>query len=137
MIEWMRRGAGGLLSWVLLVAITPGIVSAQELEYVSIVKLKRSIERGENSVLVVDTQPQKVYEMGHIKGAFNFPWAMDLQTPGNLPHDKTLILYCDCREEEDSIDVARQLKEKWKYENIKLLKGSWSRWKELGYPIDK
>jgi rhodanese-related sulfurtransferase len=137
MIEWMRRGAVVLLSWVLLVGITPNIASAQEFEYVSIVKLKRLIDRGDSSILVVDTQPPKAYEMGHIKGAVNFPWAMDLQTPGNLPHDKTLILYCDCREEEDSIDVARQLKEKWKYENIKVLKGSWSRWKELGYPIDK
>jgi rhodanese-related sulfurtransferase len=119
------------------VGITPGIASAQEFEYVSIVKLKRSIERGDNSILVVDTQPQKAYEMGHIKGAVNFPWAMDLQTPGNLPRDKTLILYCDCRDEEDSIDVARQLKEKWGYDNVKVLKGGWSRWKELGYPIDK
>jgi rhodanese-related sulfurtransferase len=137
MVEWMKRGAVVLLSWILVMGMTPGTASAEEFEYVSLVKLKRLIDRGDNSILVVDTQPQKAYEMGHIKGAVNFPWAMDLQTSGNLPRDKTLILYCDCRQEEDAIDVAKQLKEKWSYENIKVLKGSWSRWKELGYPMDK
>ena len=136
MVGWMIRGAVVLLSWIFVIGMTAGTVSAEEFEYVSPVELRQWMDRGDKSILVVDTQPQKVYKMGHIKGAVNFPWEMDLQTSENLPRDKTLILYCDCQEEEDSIDVARQLKEKWGYENIKLLKGSWSQWKELGYPID-
>ena len=137
MVKWMSRGAVVWLSWTLVMAMSPGPVSAQQFEYVSPEELKRLIERGDHSILVVDTQPQKAYERGHIHGAVNFPWAMDLQTPGNLPRDKTLILYCDCPDEEDSIDVARQLKEKWSYEKIKLLQGGWSRWRDLGYPVDK
>jgi rhodanese-related sulfurtransferase len=137
MVEGIRKGAAVFLLGFLLTGITPGTVSAKEFEYISLERLRQLVERGDQSILVVDTQPQRVYEMGHIKGAVNLPWAMDLQTPGNLPKDKILILYCDCQEEEDSIDMARQLKEKWNYERIKLLKGGWSRWKGLGYPVDK
>ena len=137
MVEGIRKGAAVFLLGFLLMGITPGTVSAKEFEYISLERLRQLVERGDQSILVVDTQPRRVYEMGHIKGAVNLPWAMDLQTPGNLPKDKILILYCDCQEEEDSIDMARQLKEKWNYERIKLLKGGWSRWKGLGYPVDK
>jgi rhodanese-related sulfurtransferase len=137
MVKWMSRGAVVWLSWILMMAIGPRPASAQEFDYVSPEQLKRWIEGGDHSILVVDTQPQKAYEKGHIQGAVNFPWAMDLQSPGSLPRDKTLILYCDCPDEEDSMDVARQLKEKWSYEKIKLLRGGWSRWRELGYPVNK
>jgi rhodanese-related sulfurtransferase len=137
MAKWMSRGGWVCLCWVLVMAVPPGPASAQEFEYVSPEQLQRWMEKGDPGILVVDTQPRKAYEKGHIRGAVNFPWAMDLQNPGNLPRDKTLILYCDCPEEEDSIDVARQLKEKWSYEKIKLLRGGWSRWRKLGYPVDK
>jgi rhodanese-related sulfurtransferase len=60
-----------------------------------------------------------------------------LKNAGDLPKDKTLILYCDCSHEEDSMDVAGQLKDKWGYTNIKLLEGGWSNWLKLGYPTEK
>jgi rhodanese-related sulfurtransferase len=85
----------------------------------------------------VDVQPKGAYDLGHIKGAINFPWASNLKSPGDLPRDPTLILYCDCTHEEDSLDVATQLKEKWGYTNIKILEGGWSKWQKVGYPTEK
>jgi len=72
-----------------------------------------------------------------VKGAINFLWAPELKSPGKLPKNKTLILYCDCGHEEDSIDVAKQLMSRWSYSNLKVLEGGWSGWLKLGYPIEK
>jgi 3-mercaptopyruvate sulfurtransferase SseA len=94
------------------------------------------MKKGDNTVLVVDTQPRGAYKLGHIKGAINFPWTMEIVSPGDLPRKKTLVLYCDCAHEEDSTDVAKQL-EKWDYIDVKILKGGWSQWQKLGYPIEK
>jgi 3-mercaptopyruvate sulfurtransferase SseA len=109
----------------------------EEFEYVSLAELKKLIESGDQRIIIVDTQPGQAYKMGHIKGAINFPWDVDLKAPGFLPYDKMLVIYCDCPHEEDSTDTARQLKEKWGYSQIKLLNGSWSQWQELGYPAEK
>lgn len=145
---------------VLLSAMTTGGVhssSAADVQQIKPEELKRLIESNDPNFLVVDTQPKEAYDLGHIKGAINFPWAMDIKTPGGLPKDKTLILYCDCASgedpadvfgqatsgsascpsEDDSIDVANQLMSKFGYKNIKVLEGGWSRWRQLGYPTEK
>lgn len=121
----MAMGGMGNLLW------------AKGFDHISPEALQKLIENGDKSILIVDVQPKGAYDLGHIKGAINFPWAQDLQSNGNLPQDKTLILYCDCGHEEDSADVATQLKEKWGYTNMKLLQGGWSKWQQLGYPIEK
>jgi rhodanese-related sulfurtransferase len=101
-------------------------------------ELKKLIDSNDKSIVVVDVQPKGVYDTGHVKGAINFPWAPDIKSPGGLPKDKTLILYCDCGEEEgDSGDTAQQLMSKFGYTKVKTLKGGWSKWQQLGYPIDK
>jgi len=140
---------------VVISAATP--VQAAEIQQMKPGELKKLIESNDPTILVVDTQPKGAYDLGHIKGAVNFPWALDIKSPGNLPRDKMLILYCDCAHAEDSpnltiqltnkeescapgddsIDVAQQLMDKFDYKNIKVLEGGWSKWQQLGYPIDK
>ena len=131
--------------------------SAAEIRYIKAEELKRLIESNDSTILVVDVQPKVAYELGHIKGAVNFPWAMNIEGPGTLPRDKTLILYCDCgpkvdssvifhgltgksdfcSADDDSADVADQLMTKFGYKNIKVLEGGWTRWIQLGYPVEK
>ena len=89
------------------------------------------------AVLVVDNQPKEAYDMEHIPGAVNFPWAMQIKGPVSLPRDKVLILYCACEHEEDSTHVAEELVEKFGYVKVKLLEGGWLQWVKLGYPIEK
>ncbi len=128
-----------------------------EIQQIKPQDLKKLIDSNDSTILVVDVQPENVYDLGHIRGAVNFPWALDVKSPGNLPRDKMLILYCDCAHAEDtsnvtiplankeescapgddSNDVAQQLMDKFGYTNIRVLEGGWSKWQQLGYPIDK
>jgi rhodanese-related sulfurtransferase len=137
MKAWRNRILAGFLGLVAVVWVAGGFGWAQEFGHVTPEALKKMIESGDKTILVVDVQPKVAYDLGHIQGAVNFPWEQDLKGNGNLPRDKTLILYCDCGQEEDSTDVATQLKDKWGYTNIKLLEGSWSMWRQLGYPVEK
>ena len=109
--------------------------SAKQLQRIKPEELKALIDGGAD-IVVVDNQPEAIYKEEHIKGAINFPWEMEITSPGNLPKDKLLILYCGCAHEEDSADVANQLME-FGYKNMKLLEGGWLKWVELGYPVEK
>ena len=76
--------------------------------------------------------------LGHIKGAINFPWAPELKSPGKLPKNKMLILYCDCAHEEDSIRYGGPVDGKMGvYQPQSDPEGGWSKWQEGNYPIDK
>jgi len=112
--------------------------AAAELQHISARELKSLIE-SKSDILVVDVQPKKAYEAGHIKGAINLPWAKEISGPVELPRNKSLILCCDCTHEEDSIDVAKQLIEEFGYDSnhIKVLTGGWSGWVKLGYATEK
>jgi rhodanese-related sulfurtransferase len=131
----LARIGSGVLAALLWATALPGLTA--EIPRIQPDELKKMIESGDPSFVVVDAQPKSVYDLGHIPGAVNFPWAREIKGPINLPQSKTLILYCDCGQEEDSIDLASQLMENWEYMNIKVLEGGWSRWKKLGYPIEK
>jgi len=126
-----------LLALVMAVGVLGSLLWAQNFDHITPEALKKLIEGSDKGILIVDVQPKGAYDVGHIKGAINFPWASDLKNAGDLPKDKTLILYCDCSHEEDSLDVATQLTEKWGYTNIKVLEGGWSNWLKLGYPMEK
>ena len=123
--------------WALVFWLVAMPAAALDIPSISPAEVKKMIEAKGIDFLVVDVQPKEVYDEGHVKGAVSFPWETELKGPGNLPKDKTLILYCDCAHEEDSIDTATQLIEKFGYGNVKLLEGGWSRWQQLGYPVDK
>jgi len=129
---------------------------AAELQWIGPAELKKLIDNKDPSILIVDTQPKEVYDLSHIKGAINFPWAMDIRSPEGLPMDKMLILYCDCAHTEvsegvfgqstsqpdscsgdDATEVASQLMIKFGYKNIRILEGGWSGWQQLGYPVDQ
>jgi rhodanese-related sulfurtransferase len=147
------------ISVVFTAMLTMAVLSslAAEIQQIKPEELKKLIESNDPNILVVDVQPKGAYDLGHIKGAINFPWAPDIKSPGNLPKNKALILYCDCAHEEDSSDfakgltnqfgacasdddssdVAEQLMRKFSYKNIKILEGGWSTWQQLGYPVDK
>jgi rhodanese-related sulfurtransferase len=121
---------------VLIVALL-SVSAAAEFQQIKPEELKEMIESKKADFLVVDAQPKGAYDAGHVKGAINLPWAPELNKPKNLPQNKILIIYCDCAHEEDAIDTATQLMEKWGYTNLKLLEGGWSKWQELGYPVEK
>ncbi len=99
-------------------------------------ELKKLIDK-KADIVIVDTQDEKIYEVSHIKGAINFPWAPTIKNPINLPRNKTLIIYCGCIDQEASLDVATQLILDYGYKDIKILEGGFQQWLKLGYPIEK
>jgi rhodanese-related sulfurtransferase len=129
----------GLVITVFTIALIAGAAPAwaEEVQQISPDEVKKMIESKKTDFLIVDVQPKGVYDLGHIKGAVNFPWEEDLKSPGKLPKNKLLILYCDCAHEEDSTSTATQLKQKWGYTKVKALQGGWSGWVKLGYPTQK
>lgn len=110
---------------------------AQEIRYITPEALKELVEKDDDTILIVDTQPKAAYKMGHIKRAINFPWTPEIKNPADLPRDRILVLYCDCTNEEDSIDMAKQLLRNLEYVYVRVLKGGWSQWQKLGYPTEK
>ena len=125
-----------LAYWAILLVMVFSAASAQEVQSIKPEDLKKLIE-SKSDLVVVDTQPKSAYDIGHIPGAVNFPWASQIKTPSNLPRNKLLVLYCACSHEEDSSDVAEQLVKKFGYKQVKVLEGGWLRWQELDYPIVK
>jgi rhodanese-related sulfurtransferase len=102
-------------------------------EYMSVEELKKLMDAGSDDIVVVDTSAELIYQDERIPGSINFPWVHEVKPPINLPRDKTLVLYCACVGEEDSLDLAQKLSFAG-FTNTKVLEGGWFRWLELGYP---
>jgi sulfur-carrier protein adenylyltransferase/sulfurtransferase len=112
--------------------------SIEAIQRITPEELKKLIVDKAN-IIVVDNQPKIAYDVGHIIGAINLPWAPDLNEEDlwQVPQNKPLILYCACTHEEDAGDVAMQLIQKFGFKDVKLLRGGWTEWQKLGYPIEK
>ena len=95
-------------------------------------ELKKRIDEHSPNIVIVDTAAAPVWEDEHIPGAINFPYSKNITAPVPLPREKTLVIYCACKDHEDSTDVARQLS-LLGYRNVKVLKGGWFKWLELKY----
>jgi len=100
-------------------------------------ELKGMIDNGE-PVVIVDCNPETIYQAEHIPGALNLPWDFQgLKETPELPKDILIVAYCVCAEEEDSGDLALEMIRYFGYRNIKLLLGGNPKWRDLGYPMEK
>jgi rhodanese-related sulfurtransferase len=104
-------------------------------DFMSPEDLKKAIDEHSTGIVIVDTAAPPVWEDEHIPGASDFPYNANIKAPVPLPRDKTLVIYCACKDHEDSSDVARQLT-LLGYRNVKVLKGGWFKWVELKYKTE-
>ena len=95
-------------------------------------ELKKHIDERSPGIVIVDTAAPLIWEEEHIPGAVNFPYSKNISAPVPLPRDKTLVIYCACKDHEDSTDMARQLS-LLGYRKVKVLKGGWFEWLKLKY----
>jgi rhodanese-related sulfurtransferase len=95
-------------------------------------ELKKHIDTRSRDIVIVDTAAPPIWEDEHIPGAINLPYTKNLAAPVPLPRDKTLVIYCACKDHEDSTEMARQLTFLG-YQKVKVLKGGWFKWLDLGY----
>ncbi len=112
----------------------PTMMEAPPPTFIKPAAVLKMMQDHDNSFVLVDTQPQMAYAQSHIPGAINYPFQERLTPPIPLPRDKTLILYCPCTHDEDSISMAKKLAE-FGYYNVKILEGGWYKWEDLKYPV--
>lgn len=131
-----------LLSSLLIVQFLAASVclSAQDADVprISIQELKEMMDNG-TEVVIIDTQPRVLFDIGHIKGAISIPWKSQiaLEDVWSLQSNIPIITYCDCGPgESDSADMASQLI-KMGFVDVKALKNPSVRgWQEAGYPME-
>ncbi len=112
----------------------PTMMEAPPPTFVKPAEVLKMMQDHDQSFVLVDTQPEMAYAQSHIPGAINYPFQERLTPPIPLPRDKTLILYCPCTHDEDSISMAKKLAE-FGYYNVKILEGGWYKWEALKYPV--
>ncbi len=129
-----------LLVLLTLSFLVPAGVFAEgdDVPRVTIQELKKMMD-DKAPVVVLDAQPKRAYDKGHIKGAISFPWAPKLSDEqiAALPKGKPIVVYCDCGPgEADSVSVAERLLELG-FNDVKVLKDPSIRgWKEAGFPTE-
>jgi len=101
-------------------------------DFMSPEELKTNIDQKSDSVVIIDTAADLIWEDERIPGAVNYPWVHELALPVTLPRNKTLVVYCACNDHEDSVDMAQKLNLVG-YLDVKVLEGGWFKWLDLGY----
>src|SRR5205085_1583332 len=80
-------------------------------QFISAPELKKLIDEKSKDIVIVDTAADLIFEEHHIPGAVSFPYAPTLPQPITLSRTKTLVIYCACNAEEESINTASKLAE--------------------------
>jgi len=101
-------------------------------DFMSPQELKQDIDEHAKDIVIVDTAAPPIWEEEHIPGAFNLPYSKNITAPAELSREKTLVVYCACKDDDDSKEVARQLS-LLGYRKVKVLKDGWFKWLELKY----
>jgi rhodanese-related sulfurtransferase len=113
----------------------PTMMEAPPPTFIKPAEVLKMMKDHDKSFVLVDTQPAMAFDESHVPGAINYPFQERLTPPIPLPRDKTLILYCPCTHDEDSISMAKKLAE-FGYYNVKILEGGWYKWVALKYPVE-
>jgi rhodanese-related sulfurtransferase len=97
------------------------------------VELKRLLDE-KGSLMVIDVRDRDSYAKEHVPGAANIPLTELQKRLNDLPHEKTLVLYCwslTCHmATKAALDLAHH-----DYKVAELV-GGIKEWKLAGYPIE-
>lgn len=86
-----------------------------------------------DQAVVVDVRGSVPYALGHIEGAVWMPIGLIPHRAGELPHEKMIVTYCTCPNEEVSLAAAAELQKRG-FERLGVLVGGYPAWKQAGYP---
>jgi rhodanese-related sulfurtransferase len=89
--------------------------------------------------LFLDARSPELYAEGHIQGAVNLPWdAFESTFPQvmvGIPHDTTIVTYCDGETCGLSKDLALALLQEG-YFNVRVLVNGWTLWQQSNLPVE-
>jgi rhodanese-related sulfurtransferase len=109
-------------------------VPADGVKRISLAEGRAAFDGGK--AVMIDVRGDAAYKAGHITGSTVIA-LNDLQTrAGELPKDKTIILYCSCPAEQSAILAAQKLQSSGVNNTVALV-GGYPGWKAAGYPVEE
>jgi len=93
----------------------------------------------DQEAVFLDARPREHFRMGHIGGARNLPWE-DFerhfsQVMSDIPHDSTIVTYCEGESCNLSRELASALSAKG-YEHVRVLIDGWQLWQQYDLPTE-
>jgi len=86
-----------------------------------------------STITILDIRSAAEYAADHIPDAINIPVGeIDLRV-NEIPADQLAIIYCDCPDDIDSVNIGRQLISEYGMQAL-VLDGGWSSWKSAPVP---
>ena len=116
---------------------------AEEIEYdaaeprLLAITLDQALELYQKGTVFVDAREPEYYQEGHIKGAWNIPFFLELvfKLDSLQGKDAPMVIYCSGDECGSSEDLAYELQAEG-FSNLLVFKGGWTAWNTSGHPIE-
>ena len=116
---------------------------AEEIEYDTAeprlfsITLDQALELYQKGTVFVDAREPEYYQEGHIKGAWNIPFFLELvfKLDSLQGKDAPMVIYCSGEECGSSEDLAYELQAEG-FSNLLVFKGGWTAWNASGHPIE-
>ena len=101
------------------------------------ITLDQALELYQKGTVFVDAREPENYQEGHIKGAWNIPFFLELvfKLDSLQGKDAPMVIYCSGEECGSSEDLAYELQAEG-FSNILVFKGGWTAWNTNGHPIE-
>ena len=117
---------------------------AEEIEYdtaeprLFAITLDQALELYQKGTVFVDAREPEYYQEGHIKGAWNIPFFLELvfKLDSLQGKDAPMVIYCSGDECGSSEDLAYELQAEG-FSNLLVFKGGWTAWNTSGHPIEQ
>ena len=117
---------------------------AEEIEYdaateprLLAITLEQALDLYQKGTVFVDAREPEYYQEGHIRGAWNFPFFLELvfKLDSLQGKDAPLVIYCSGDECGSSEDLAYELQGEG-FSNLLVFKGGWTAWNISEHPIE-
>jgi len=116
---------------------------AEEIEYdtaeprLFAITLDQALELYQKGTVFVDAREPEYYQEGHIKGAWNIPFFLELvfKVDSLQGKDAPMVIYCSGDECGSSEDLAYELQAEG-FSNLLVFKGGWTAWNTSGHPTE-
>ena len=116
---------------------------AEEIEYdtaeprLFAITLDQALELYQKGTVFVDAREPEYYQEGHIKGAWNIPFFLELvfKLDSLQGKDAPMVIYCSVDECGSSEDLAYELQAEG-FSNLLVFKGGWTAGNTSGHPIE-
>ena len=117
---------------------------AEEIEYDAVaeprllsITIEQALDLYQKGTIFVDAREPEYYQEGHIRGALNFPFFLELVFKLDSLQGKNapLVIYCSGNECGSSEDLAYELQNEG-FSNLLVFTDGWTAWDSGGHPTE-